>query len=568
MNLLKVFLSLIFSLSLFAESPLKPVKTESPRGTMKSFMFAMADYKKGLESGDQKLQHRIFDAVRTLDLDSITHTDKKKFGKEAAIYLKETMDRVILIDFALIPGDGEMKNEKRWRLKDTEITIARIGSGSREGEYLFTKDSILRAKSFYNRVKHLEFKKGSGEGAGFKTPWYERQFPGWLTSKSFFLPNWQIVGILFSILMGFILKSIATFMVDQLKRLTEKSANPWDDKVIEVSEVTVGSIVACLFWILSIRLLGFEGNIFLVFDIVLKLILSYYLIKLAYQLVDVFASFLADKASHTEFPLDDQLVPMIRKSLRIFTIAFGVLVSVQNLGVNVMSVLAGLGLGGLAFALAAKDACANLFGSVMILMDKPFRVGDWITTGGVDGTVEEIGFRSTKVRTFHSSLVSIPNSKLANQNIDNMGRRKFRRIRAMLGLTYDATPEQMEAFLEGTKNIVKANKSTVKDNFHVVFHSYGDSSLNVLLYCFLDVKDWAEEMVERQNIYLEILRLAKSLGVSFAFPSQSLYVHNMSDEKLKEYEDQELKDISSSYLAQGKNAKPEGMGIFTPLYKE
>lgn len=567
-----IFFLVLFSISsastVWAESPLKPVKTESPRGTMKSFLFAMRDYKKGMETGDEKLKLRIEDAIRTLNLDSVSYSDKKTLGKTSAIYLKETIDRVILIDFSKIPDDESAKALKRWRLKDTEISISRVKNGDREGEFLFTKDTILRAKTFYERVKHLPYVEGSGEGAGFKAPWYERQFPDWLKGNKFYIPNWQVLGIFAAILLGFILKSLISFFVGQLKRITEKSVNLWDDKLIEASEATLGSVGASLFWLLSVRLLGFEGNAFLIFDIVLKLMLSYYLIKLAYQLVDVFSEFLGVKAKSTEFPLDDQLVPMVRKSLRLFTVVFGVLIAVQNLGVNVMSVLAGLGLGGLAFALAAKDACANLFGSVMILMDRPFRVGDWITVGGVDGTVEEIGFRSTKIRTFYSSLVSIPNSQLANQNIDNMGRRKFRRVKATLGLTYDTTPEQMEAFLEGLKNIIKSNKATVKEGFHVVFHSYGDSSLNVLLYCFLDVNDWAEEMVERQNLYLEALRLAKEIGVSYAFPTQSLYLHNVSESEMNHLEDAKLSEVATGFKRDGALAKPDGHGIFKPLYKE
>jgi MscS family membrane protein len=536
---------------------------------MKSFMEAMDDYRIGKKTGDPALEHRIEDAIRTFNLEGITHSDLDKFAKDAAIYLKETIDRVIVIQYPLIPGDEEVleKSLQRWRLKDTEIKIVKITEGEREGEYLFSRDTITRAKSFYTRVKHLKYLPKTGGGAGFEPPWYEQNFPKKLKGKTFYVPNWQILGSFIAIVIGLILKSLITFFVDQLKRLTSKSKNEWDDRLIDATEVTLGSVGAGVFWLLSIRLLDYEGNAFLIFDIGIKIMLSYHLVKLAYQLVDVFSDFLAIKANSTEFPLDDQLVPMIRKSLRIFTVVFGVLIAVQNLGVNVMSVLAGLGLGGLAFALAAKDACANMFGSIMILMDKPFRVGDWITAGGVDGTVEEIGFRSTKIRTFYSSLVSVPNSQLANINIDNMGRRKARRIKATLGLTYDTRPEQMEAFLEGMKNIIKANPYTQKDNFHVVFHSYGASSLNVLVYCFLEVRDWAQEMVERQNIYLEALRLAKELKVDFAFPTQTLYVQQ-EEAADRDITEQELANLPKEFSEQGKLARPSGLGYFTPLYNE
>lgn len=562
-----VFIICFFVGSAHGASPLLPVKTDSPRATMQSFMEAMNDYKQGVEENNEAKENRIYDAIRTLNLDAITHTDKMEFGKRTAIYLKETMDRVIVINYDLIPSDESLEGLKKWRLKDTEIRIQRISEGEREGEYLFSKDTILRAKNFFHKVKNLPYLEESGQGAGFKTPWYERQMPPWVSETTFYIPNWQILGVLIFLLLGFAVKEITRLLLHQLQRLTDKSKNTWDDQIIAATEMSAGHVAKTLFWILGIRLLNFEGNAFLLFDMFLKLLVSYHLIKLAYQLVDVLSAYLETKAKKTEFPLDDQLIPMIRKSLRLFTVIFGILIAIQNLGVNVMSVLAGLGLGGLAFALAAKDTCANLFGSIMILMDKPFRVGDWITVNGVDGTVEEIGFRSTKVRTFHSSLVSIPNSVLANTNIDNMGRRKHRRVKAMLGLTYSTSSQQMETFLEGVKEIVLANPYTVKDNFHVVFHSYGDFSLNVLLYCFLDVKDWAQEMVERQNLYLAILNLADEVGVEFAFPTQSLFVHQEESPSTTS-RDTDYKALAKSFKSKFQSSGVQGEGIFIPPFKQ
>ncbi|MEE6249478.1 MAG: mechanosensitive ion channel domain-containing protein, partial [Bdellovibrionota bacterium] len=364
------------------------------------------------------------------------------------------------------------------------------------------------------------------------------------------------------------LRKVIFFVVDNIKKFTDKSQTDWDDKIIEASEYTLGSIAACLFWFLSIRVMNLEGNSFLILDVILKVLLSFFVIKLAYQLVDVFTSYLGTKAAETDFPLDDQLVPLIRKSLRIFTVIFGALIAVQNLGVNVMSVLAGLGLGGLAFALAAKDACANLFGSFMILLDKPFRVGDHIVFNGVEGSVEEIGFRSTKIRSFYGSQISVPNSSLANVNIDNMGRRKTRRLRTTLGLTYDTSPAQMEAFLEGLKNIIRANPYTVKQGFNIAFSEYGDFSLNVLINVFLDVPDHGMELLQKQNIFLEAMRLAEDIGVEFAFPTQSLYLQNQEPIAAKVVNDEEYSTLAKSYGPDGSKAMPKGKGLFTPAFMD
>jgi MscS family membrane protein len=277
-------------------------------------------------------------------------------------------------------------------------------------------------------------------------------------------------------------------------------------------------------------------------------------------------------ADKTKVGLDQQLIPIVTKSLRIFVVVFGSLIAFQNLGINVMSLVAGLGLGGLAFALAAKDTAANLFGSVMIFSDSPFRVGDWVKFGGVEGTVEQVGFRSTKVRTFYNSLITVPNAVVASAAVDNMGRRQYRRVYTKLAVTYGTSPDEMEAFLEGIKNIIKANPTTRKDYFHVIFSGYGDSALEVMVYFFLEVPDWGQELIQRQNIYLEILRLAKELKVSFAFPSQSLYVESLPLEKKPRGSDpmakSDLVELAKEFGKEGSKARPGGCGIFTPPFLE
>ena len=149
--------------------------------------------------------------------------------------------------------------------------------------------------------------------------------------------------------------------------------------------------------------------------------------------------------------------------------------------------VSGLGIGGLAVALAAKDTLANFFGSITIFVDRPFRMGDWIRTSAAEGTVEEVGFRSTRIRTFYNSVVSVPNSSLANSEIDNLGMREYRRLKTILNLTYDTSPEQMEAFVEGIKAIVKANSNFRQDYYEIHFHAFGAHSLDVLVYVFFSV---------------------------------------------------------------------------------
>jgi len=196
----------------------------------------------------------------------------------------------------------------------------------------------------------------------------------------------------------------------------------------------------------------------------------------------------------------------------------------DNLDVDVTSLLAGLGLGGLAFALAAKDVAGNLFGSITVLLDQTFHVGDWVVIGDVEGSVERIGFRSTRVRTFYDSLVSVPNSTLITANVDNMGARSFRRLSCKFGIAYETPPDRIDAFCEGIREIVRQHPYMRKDAYHVYLNGLGSAQLDILVYVFWSVPDWGTELRERHRFLLDCLRLAERLGVEYAFPTQTLYM--------------------------------------------
>jgi MscS family membrane protein len=547
-------------------NPLRPVKTDSPRDTMRTFMEAMDDYRRGIDSGDEHLQQRIDSAIRTFNVQSDVLNQFN--AKEAAIYLKEVIDRVIVIDYKLIPADPE---SGFFRLKGTEIAIRKVEGGDRAHEYLFTKDTIKRAKSFYQKVAHLPFKPGAN-GASYRTPWVEEYVPEWAKDETATLYHWQWIGLFLSIFLGLFVKWLVERFVNIAKTFVKSSRQEWDDLLIRAIEHPLGLASSTAIWFVCLKFLLIEGITFSILSVVIQIVFSVAMIWLFLNLSSMLSEYLKSWSQATEFPLDDQMVPLVNRALRLFVVIFGVLISIQNLGINVMSLMAGLGLGGLAFALAFKDTAANFFGSVMILWDQPFKVGDWIIADGQEGTVEEIGFRSTRIRTFYNSQISLPNSWLANVNIDNMGRRKVRRIKAELGITYDTPPEKVEAFLEGIKNIIKSNPNTVNDNFHVVFNGYGASSINILVYCFLAVKDWANELVERQKIYLEIFRLAESLGVAFAFPTQTLHVESFPEKQgPKPHQGmkvEQLKSKAQAFGPHGKDAKPDGLGIFVPPFRE
>lgn len=231
----------------------------------------------------------------------------------------------------------------------------------------------------------------------------------------------------------------------------------------------------------------------------------------------------AKRASGTEDTFDDQLVPIVRKSAKVVLVAVGGVMILQNLGYSVSSLLAGLGIGTAAIAFASKDTIANFFGSLVVFVDRPFQVGDWVEIGDVEGTVEEVDLRTTRVRTFANSLISVPNSKMTVTEIQNWSRMKKRRIKLDVGLTYDTTPEKMRAAVAAIREVIQADDRLLHDFYLVNFHEMGESSLNIFCYLFTRTTNWAEYMQVREDFLLAVMDAMSGLGLEIAFPTRTLH---------------------------------------------
>ena len=220
----------------------------------------------------------------------------------------------------------------------------------------------------------------------------------------------------------------------------------------------------------------------------------------------------------------------IIKIVKFFIGAIGLGAMLQVWGINVTALVASLGLGGLAFALAAKDTASNMFGSFALLADKSIRIGEWIKVGGVEGTVEDIGMRTTKIRSFEKSLITVPNQIVSNSPIENFSRRGVRRIKMRIGVTYGTTADQMNAIVEEIRAMLHNHeKISQKDTLLVNFESFGDSALNIFIYTFTNTANWERYLNIREDIHLKIMKIVEDNGSGFAFPSQSIYVEQMPE---------------------------------------
>ena len=439
-------------------------------------------------------------------------------ARDAAIRLKQVYDgRGYLITFDLVPQNPNYTDTVTGNMIYTPVQqIPQIYLVKQDGRWLYSIYSIEAIPNLHREV----FPFGTDRLLHYLPQAGTRQFLG------FYL--WQHLGILLIVMVSFLLHKLLTFSFSKL--LYRGASQLGYDRLVRPFLLPVAKPLSLfavfLFVVIIFPVLQLPVEVSRYFNYAFRIILPFFGTVVFYKMVDVLGLYLERLAGQNESSLENHVVPLIRKVLKVFVVIVGGLFILQNLDVNITALLAGISIGGLALALAAQDTLKNFFGSLMIFVDKPFSVGHWITSGEIDGTVEEVGFRSTRIRTFRNSLTYVPNGKLADATIDNHGLRQFRRFFMHIAVTYDTPPALIEVFVEGLRKIVDRHPKTRKDFYIVEFNDMGDFSLKIMFYIFFAVPTWPEELRARHEVLLEIVKLAEKLGVRFAFPTQTLHMEN------------------------------------------
>ena len=451
-----------------------------------------------------------------------------------------------------IPVDPEYIDEEKNAVVLPHADLPDVVVEKRGDNWVWTAESLDRIDDYYENV-----------GALIQT--VDRLPTFFVEVTVLDVALWQYLALVLLVLSGVLVRQLlAAVVAARIKRLGDKIGR-WPSKLVDVVASPGATLVTAVILRIGYPQLMLPVSWAQALAVTVRILITISILWATYRSTDLLAAKLAERAERTDSKLDDQLVPMLRKTLKVIVFAVGTLLILQNLKFDVTTLFASVSIGGLALGLAAKDTLANLFGSISIFVDSPFQIGDWINVEGVDGMVEEVGFRSTRIRTFYNSVAVLPNATLANTKIDNYGLRQYRRCFVTLGLTYDTSAEQMQAFVEGCRAIIHANPLTRKDAFEVHMSGFGDSSLNVMLYFFFKCETWTDELRERHNVYLEILRLAQDLGVSFAFPTQSLHIESMrkpTDPASRTPLDaSSLREIVDGYGPGGSMGRPEGPEI-------
>ncbi len=358
-------------------------------------------------------------------------------------------------------------------------------------------------------------------------PVYEK-FP-FLAHTFLDIPLANLFAAILVFLLFLLFRRLFTLIVmGTLQKISKYTDTYHDDKVISALKAPVDFafilIGAHLFFLLIFKETEFVKNI-------LNTLVVYTIFWAIIAVMESLRSIFHHATEKFNPDLAKEMGNFILKIAKVLVGGIGLGAMLQVWGINVTALVASLGLGGLAFALAAKDTASNMFGSFALLADKSIRIGEWIKVGGVEGTVEDIGMRTTKIRSFEKSLITVPNQIVSNSPIENFSRRGVRRIKMHIGVTYGTSADQMNAIVQAIRTMLHGHeKISQKETLLVNFDSFGDSSLNIFVYTFTNTANWERYLNIREDIHLKIMKIVEENGSGFAFPSQSIYVEHLPDE--------------------------------------
>jgi MscS family membrane protein len=478
----------------------------------------------------------VFRAMRCLDLTAEPPALRDPLGAHAALYLKETLDRIEIPPYDQVPDAQEVQTKKisSWTLPYTEIKIAVESKGSLEGDFLFTNNTVRSSETFFNKVKDLPPRNGLGSGTLYDQLSSSgdlivpnrmvRHLPGWALEIILGQAVWQWIGLVLYLVVG----ATAVMLTSRISRYAFQAL---DHKFDSTLSYTLGGLV------LPITLIFFAkiGLWFVTYDLRFFNVDAYVPIALAFLLITYtgvlwligsilnrIAATVIGMGGFIRGSIDTQLIRFSFELVTFIIIGVMVLQLGASLGLPTYSIVTGLGIGGLAIALAGRDALSNLIGTVMILLDRPFKLGDYILLGnGVQGSVTEIGLRSTRILTLNGLLVSVPNSKVANMEITNESAPVSKsRINIPVGVAYGSDPREVEQTLLCASK--KSEFVAADPEPSVRFIGFGDSSLQFELLVWIVRPEIKANAISQLN--MAIYEECQKNGIELPFPQRDVHI--------------------------------------------
>jgi len=496
----------------------------TPRATMQNFLSTMGD-----PSNEGRNQ-----AALAMDLSRVPLSIRSTEGPLRAEFLKSIIDRAGLVVLQEIPNDPRATEAyEHYSHPVGRILIQRV---ERDGEqvWLFSADTVMGLRALHEAVEALSLISGIRLNEAHSSFFIIRSWIGHfnhhLLDNYFLMENWQWIGLLLIVVLGYFgghLLATLVFMLlgPRLARLAPERNWELEKRV----KLPVRLCFAAALWFGAIGAMGLPEMIQYGGQAIAVSLMSLGLIWAGYTLVDLVTKGFQERSQAAGLQFDRILVSLIATALKVALAAGGIIVVADILDIPWQGVIAGLGVGGLAVAFAARATVENFFGAAMLLSDRPFKTGDSIVAGGISGSVEHVGLRSTRIRTADDSVVYVPNATLAAATIDNRGRRRQWLFKTTFGVTFDTSPEKLDAFVAGVKEVVRSHPAGKDGGLFCAVVNFGESAIEVELVIYLSVNSGAEERDAKHNILLNVMRLADRLGVSFAFPTRTIVMARSSE---------------------------------------
>ena len=333
------------------------------------------------------------------------------------------------------------------------------------------------------------------------------------------------------ILIGLIFKKLISKYLSNIlyKVVGKKDNNVGIDKFDELLTKPIGFFIVLCFIYFGASYVSFppfiDENFQNIFSKIFSLFLIYAIYKIFVKVIDYIGLILKQRAAETENKMDDQLIPFAIEIGRILVVIFALFFILGNVfDINITALATGLGIGGIAIAMASKESLENLLGSFTIFFDRPFTVGDVVKVGTVTGLVEKVGFRSTRIKTFDKSVVTVPNKKMIDAELDNLGLRPVRRVKFHIGLTYDTNTEQIKNIVSDIQDMINSHEKTNEEG-KVRFQEFGASSLDIMVLYYVNSPKWEDLIDVKEDVNYKIMDIVKKHNSDFAFPSTSVYLH-------------------------------------------
>ncbi len=453
----------------------------------------------------------------------------KKNANEKAVKIKAVLDGMgLVIDFTsvptsanyldtvLVPSQRIEKSLHRYApfpIRLPDVYVEKIGIS-----WYYSKNTIEKIDEIHKKLFPVEL------------AWAGDKFPKFFKVKAFGILIWKPISfvllILVSVLLFYILRPFILFLLKNIEKLFHKKTGYESFEIIqELARPIVFIILVNFIQKIFPSLQMLKLNSF--FIIGLKVAETIFWIMFILKLIKWSISLYNDINKNSRTRMDRQLAPILNKFIYGIVILIGFFQILTTFGVDPTAVIAGASIGGIAIAFAAQDSVKNLIGTLNIFLDKPFHLGDWVVIGGIEGMVENVGLRSTRVRAADTSIFQIPNSKVSEMEINNKGLRLYRRYKSDLGIRYDTPPELIEAFVQGIRRIIIEHPDTRSESFNVEFTGFGASSLEIMINVFFKKLDWGDEQSSKHRLHIAIVKLAAALGVEFAFPSSTLMIEQL-----------------------------------------